>query len=70
MKKFINLPQDVVEEMVQGLAMFHPGMVRLVGYKSSFELMPGRPVIGGSPSSRAAAAVTNPPMRATSAQAC
>ena len=33
MKKFINLPQDVVEEMVQGLAMLHPGMVRLAGYK-------------------------------------
>src|SRR5271154_6440097 len=33
MKKFINRPGDVVEEMLQGLAMLHPGPVRLPGHK-------------------------------------
>jgi triose/dihydroxyacetone kinase / FAD-AMP lyase (cyclizing) len=34
MKKFINRPQDVVEEMLQGLAVLHPGCVRLPGHKA------------------------------------
>jgi dihydroxyacetone kinase len=34
MKKFINRPQDVVEEMLQGLVMLHPGSVRLQGQKA------------------------------------
>lgn len=33
MKKFINLPEDVVEEMLQGLAVLHPGSARLAGHK-------------------------------------
>jgi dihydroxyacetone kinase len=33
MKKFINRPQDVVEEMLQGLVVLHPGSVRLYGHK-------------------------------------
>jgi dihydroxyacetone kinase len=33
MKKFINRPQDVVEEMLEGLVMLHPGLVRLAGHK-------------------------------------
>jgi dihydroxyacetone kinase len=33
MKKFINRPEDVVEEMMQGLALLHPSSARLVGYK-------------------------------------
>jgi triose/dihydroxyacetone kinase / FAD-AMP lyase (cyclizing) len=33
MKKFINRPEDVVEEMLQGLVILHPGSVRLVGHK-------------------------------------
>jgi dihydroxyacetone kinase len=33
MKKFINRPQDVVEEMVEGLVVLHPGLVRLAGHK-------------------------------------
>ena len=33
MKKFINHPDDVVEEMLQGLAVLHPGMTRLSGHK-------------------------------------
>jgi dihydroxyacetone kinase len=33
MKKFINRPEDVVEEMLQGLVVLHPGSVRLPGYK-------------------------------------
>ena len=33
MKKFINRPQDVVEEMLQGLVVLHPGLARLAGYK-------------------------------------
>jgi triose/dihydroxyacetone kinase / FAD-AMP lyase (cyclizing) len=33
MKKFINKPADVVEEMLQGLSVLHPGSVRLLGHK-------------------------------------
>ena len=34
MKKFINRPQDVVEEMLQGLVVLYPGCVRLPGHKA------------------------------------
>ena len=34
MKKFINRPEDVVEEMLRGLAVLHPGSVRLPGHKA------------------------------------
>ena len=33
MKKFINRPEDVVEEMLQGLVMLHPSSARLLGHK-------------------------------------
>ncbi len=33
MKKFINRPEDVVEEMLQGLVVLHPGLARLPGHK-------------------------------------
>ena len=33
MKKFINRPEDVVEEMLQGMVVLHPGLARLSGYK-------------------------------------
>src|SRR5277367_4102333 len=33
MKKFVNRPENVVEEMLQGLALLHPGLVRLSGHK-------------------------------------
>jgi len=33
MKKFINRPEDVVEEMLQGLAVINPNLVRLSGHK-------------------------------------
>jgi triose/dihydroxyacetone kinase / FAD-AMP lyase (cyclizing) len=33
MKKFINRPEDVVEEMMRGLAVLHPGSARLLGHK-------------------------------------
>jgi triose/dihydroxyacetone kinase / FAD-AMP lyase (cyclizing) len=33
MKKFINRPEDAVEEMMQGLAVLHPGSARLLGHK-------------------------------------
>jgi dihydroxyacetone kinase len=33
MKKFINRPDDVVEEMLRGLALLHPGSARLSGHK-------------------------------------
>ena len=32
MKKFINRPEDVVEEMLRGLVTLHPGSARLVGH--------------------------------------
>ena len=34
MKKFINHPEDVVEEMLQGLVVLHPGSARLPGHKA------------------------------------
>ena len=34
MKKFINRPEDVVEEMLQGLVVLHPGSARLPGHKA------------------------------------
>ena len=33
MKKFINRPENVVEEMLQGLSILHPGLIRLAGHK-------------------------------------
>jgi triose/dihydroxyacetone kinase / FAD-AMP lyase (cyclizing) len=33
MKKFINRAEDVVDEMLQGLVVLHPGSVRLPGHK-------------------------------------
>jgi triose/dihydroxyacetone kinase / FAD-AMP lyase (cyclizing) len=33
MKKFVNRPADVVEEMLEGLAILQPGTVRLNGHK-------------------------------------
>ena len=33
MKKFINRAEDVVEEMLQGLVVLHPGLARLAGHK-------------------------------------
>jgi triose/dihydroxyacetone kinase / FAD-AMP lyase (cyclizing) len=33
MKKFINRPEDVVEEMLQGLAVLSPNVARLFGHK-------------------------------------
>jgi dihydroxyacetone kinase len=33
MKKFINRPEDVVEEMLQGLVVLYPGSARLAGHK-------------------------------------
>ncbi len=34
MKKFVNRPEDVVEEMLQGLVGLHPGSERLPGHKA------------------------------------
>src|ERR1700722_16686612 len=33
MKKFINRPENVVEEMLQGLTVLQPGCIRLLGHK-------------------------------------
>ena len=33
MKKFINRPENVVEEMLEGLVVLHPGCTRLPGHK-------------------------------------
>lgn len=33
MKKFLNRPENVVEEMIEGLAVLSPGAMRLPGYK-------------------------------------
>jgi triose/dihydroxyacetone kinase / FAD-AMP lyase (cyclizing) len=42
MKKFINRPEDVVEEMLQGLVVTHPGLVRLLGHKAMVRADAGR----------------------------
>jgi hypothetical protein len=34
MKKFINLPENAVEEALQGLAVLNPGLMRLPGQVS------------------------------------
>lgn len=34
MKKFINRPEDVVEEMLQGFTVLYPGLARLPGHKA------------------------------------
>ena len=46
MKKFINRPEDVVEEMLEGLVVLHPGLARLRGHKVVIraEHGPGRQV--------------------------
>src|SRR5580698_7293202 len=36
MKKFMNRAENVVEEMLQGLAVLHPGLIRLPGFKVMF----------------------------------
>ncbi len=33
MKKFLNCPENAVEEMIEGLAVLSPGAMRLPGYK-------------------------------------
>jgi len=33
MKKFINRPENAVEEMLRGLTVLHPGLIRLPGHK-------------------------------------
>jgi len=33
MKKFMNRPEDVVEKMMQGLAVVHPSSARVLGHK-------------------------------------
>ena len=38
MKKFINRPEDVVEEMLQGLVVLHPDCARLLGHKAIVRL--------------------------------
>ena len=39
MKKFINHPENVVEEMLQGLVVLHPGLVRLPGHKALIRVL-------------------------------
>lgn len=34
MKKFVNRPEQIVEEMLQGMAVLYPGVVRLLGQKA------------------------------------
>jgi triose/dihydroxyacetone kinase / FAD-AMP lyase (cyclizing) len=33
MKKFLNRPENAVEEMIEGLAVLSPGAMRLPGHK-------------------------------------
>ena len=34
MKKFLNRPENAVEEMIEGLAVLSPGAMRLPGHKA------------------------------------
>jgi hypothetical protein len=70
MKKFINRPEDVVEEMLQGLAVLHPGSARLPGHKALIRADAAQSVISRSPYSPAEAAAMSRRMQATSVQAC
>src|SRR5215467_4892916 len=36
MKKFINRPEDAVEEMIEGLTVLNPALMRLTGHKVMF----------------------------------
>lgn len=36
MKKFLNRPENAVEEMLQGLALLSPGVMRSPGHKVMF----------------------------------
>ena len=70
MKKFINRPEDVVEEMLDGLLLLNPGASRLAGHKvivraDAEQLREQQVAIisGGG-------AATNLPTQATSAQGC
>jgi len=42
MKKFVNSPAEVVEEMLQGLVVLHPGLTRLAGHKALLRADAGR----------------------------
>ena len=68
MKKFINRPEDVVEEMLQGLAVLHPGCVRLPGHKVLIRADARRLAERRSRSSPAEAAGMSRPTQATSVQ--
>jgi len=46
MKKLINRPEAVVEEMVEGLVAVYPGLRRVEGGRSSSGPMPARRPIG------------------------
>ena len=70
MKKLINRPDNVVEEMLQGLSVLHPGSVRLSGHKVMLRNDAEHVRGNRSPSFPVEAAVTNRRMEAMSAPAC
>jgi triose/dihydroxyacetone kinase / FAD-AMP lyase (cyclizing) len=45
MKKFLNRPENAVEEMLQGLAVLSPGVMRLPDHKVIFVPMRNRSAI-------------------------
>ncbi len=70
MKKFINRPEDVVEEMLQGLVVLYPGCVRLPGHKVLIRADAEQARERRSPYSPAEAAGMSRRMQATSVRAC
>ena len=58
MKKLINRPEVVVEEMVEGLAALHPGLRRLPGHTVLVRADAVEAIVAPPTSSTAAARVT------------
>ena len=70
MKKFINRPENAVEEMLQGMTVLSPGLDRLPGHRVMFradaeQIRDKRVAI-----SLVVAVDTSPRTRGTSAKAC
>ena len=70
MKEFINRPEDVVEEMLQGLVVLHPVRCACRDTKSWSAQMRGEFVTNRSPYSPAEEAAMSRHTQATSVRVC
>ena len=69
MKKVINAPERVVEDMLRGMELAHAGLIRVIP-ESNVVVRADAPVRARSPSSPAAARATSRPTAASSDRAC